>query len=62
MVLTLLLALVEAVEAAVDWHRAQQYRAQAKAACEAAVLLREAVGLTGVPPPTSARSCRRWAA
>lgn len=40
MVLTLLIALVEVVEAAA-WHRAQEYRAQAKAAAEAAVLLRE---------------------
>ncbi|MER6251922.1 hypothetical protein ABT224_11195 [Streptomyces sp. NPDC001584] len=52
-VLTLLIALVEAVEAAADWHRAQEYRAQAKAALEAAVLLREAAGLTGNPPPTT---------
>lgn len=50
-VLTLLLALVEAVEAAADWHRAQAFRAQAKAASEAAVLLREAAGLTGASPP-----------
>ncbi|MGW6878523.1 mobilization protein [Streptomyces xanthophaeus] len=50
-VLTLLLALVEAVEAAAAWHRAQAFRAQAKAASEAAVLLREAAGLTGAPPP-----------
>ncbi|WP_420077971.1 hypothetical protein ACN6AT_00505 [Streptomyces sp. JL4002] len=35
-VLTLLTALVEAVEAAADWHRAQERRAQAKAAPEAA--------------------------
>ncbi|MFI1155076.1 mobilization protein [Streptomyces sp. NPDC020817] len=52
-VLTLLLALVEAVEAAASWHRAQAYRAQAKAASEAAVLLREAAGLTGNPPPAT---------
>ncbi|MFD3940503.1 mobilization protein [Streptomyces sp. NPDC058611] len=50
-VLTLLIALVEAVEAAGDWHRAQAYRAQAKADADAAVLLREAAGLTGTPPP-----------
>ncbi|MFE1877313.1 hypothetical protein ACFW9N_41790 [Streptomyces sp. NPDC059496] len=49
-VLTLLIALVEAVEAAAAWHRAQEYRAQAQAAAEAAVLLREAVGLAGIPP------------
>ncbi|MEU9377203.1 mobilization protein [Streptomyces sp. NPDC048255] len=52
-VLTLLIALVEAVEAAADWHRAQAFRAQAKAASEAAVLLREAAGLTGAPPPAA---------
>ncbi|MGW5852389.1 hypothetical protein ACWFQ8_31370 [Streptomyces sp. NPDC055254] len=53
MVLTLLIALVEAVEAAADWHRAQAFRAQAKAASDAAVLLREAAGLTGAPPPAA---------
>ncbi|MEV6575639.1 mobilization protein [Streptomyces sp. NPDC051577] len=52
-VLTLLLALVEAVEAAAAWHRAQAFRAQAKAASEAAVLLREAAGLTGNRPPAT---------
>ncbi|MGW4510117.1 mobilization protein [Streptomyces sp. NPDC004436] len=52
-VLTLLIALVEAVEAAADWHRAQEHRAQAKAAAEAAVLLRAAAALTGTPPPTT---------
>lgn len=58
-VLTLLIALVEAVEAAADWHRAQASRAQAKAASEAAVLLREAAGLTGTPPPaTKPRTAR----
>ncbi|MFD3682757.1 hypothetical protein [Streptomyces sp. NPDC058613] len=58
-VLTLLLALVEAVEAAASWHRAQEYRAQAKAAAEAAVLLREAAGLTGnLPPATKPRTGR----
>ncbi|WP_405526365.1 hypothetical protein OG592_02490 [Streptomyces avidinii] len=51
-VLTLLIALVEAVEAAA-WHRAQEFRAQAQAAADAAVLLREAAGLTGTPPPTT---------
>ncbi|MGW8993922.1 hypothetical protein ACWGRF_28885 [Streptomyces zhihengii] len=40
MALTLLIALVQAVEAAADWHRAQDFRAQAKAAADAAVLLR----------------------
>ncbi|MGW7440184.1 hypothetical protein [Streptomyces sp. NPDC054849] len=44
---------MEAVEAAADWHRAQEYRAQAKAASEAGVLLREAAGLTGAPLPTT---------
>ncbi|MEU9039362.1 hypothetical protein AB0D45_31260 [Streptomyces sp. NPDC048352] len=43
---------MEVVEAAASWHRAQEYRAQAKAAAEAAVLLREAAGLTGAVPPT----------
>ncbi|MER6444101.1 hypothetical protein [Streptomyces venezuelae] len=52
-VLTLLIALVEAVEAAAAWHRAQEHRAQAKAAPEAAVLLRDAAALTGTPPPTA---------
>ncbi|MFD6115282.1 hypothetical protein ACFWG0_35025 [Streptomyces yangpuensis] len=46
-VLTLLIALVEAVEAAADWHRAQEFRAQARAAAEAAVLLRDAAALAG---------------
>ncbi|MGW6981824.1 hypothetical protein ACWGE1_20660 [Streptomyces sp. NPDC054932] len=49
-VLTLLIALVEAVEAAAAWHRAQEFRAQARAAADAAVLLREAAGLAGTPP------------
>ncbi|MFJ2595086.1 hypothetical protein [Streptomyces erythrochromogenes] len=52
-VLTLLIALVEAAEAAADWHRAQAYRAQAKAAAEAAVLLCEAAALTGNRPPAT---------
>ncbi|MFD6917751.1 hypothetical protein [Streptomyces virginiae] len=51
--LTLLIALVEAVEAAAAWHRAQEFRAQARAAAEAAVLLRAAAALTGTPPPTA---------
>ncbi|MCX5174091.1 hypothetical protein [Streptomyces virginiae] len=34
----LLIALVEAVEASAAWHRAQEFRAQAKAAADAAVL------------------------
>ncbi|MFE9469419.1 hypothetical protein ACFYNW_38600 [Streptomyces virginiae] len=46
-VLTLLIALVEAVEAAADWHRAQEHRAQARAAADAAVLLRDAAALAG---------------
>nr|MDT0518644.1 hypothetical protein [Streptomyces sp. DSM 41633] len=46
-VLTLLIVLVEAVEAAGSWHRAQELRAQAKAAAEVAVLLCEVAGLTG---------------
>ncbi|MFJ7087652.1 mobilization protein [Streptomyces griseus] len=51
-VLTLLIALVEAVEAATAWHRAQEHRAQTRAAAQAAALLREAATLTGAPPPT----------
>ncbi|WP_073882889.1 hypothetical protein [Streptomyces sp. CB00316] len=51
-VLNLLIALVEAVEAATAWHRAQDHRAQTGAAAQAAVLLREAATLTS----TSART------
>ncbi|MFF2521471.1 hypothetical protein [Streptomyces liangshanensis] len=61
-VLTLLTALVEAVEAveaAAAWHRAQEYRAQAKAASQAAALLREAAALTGTPARTAARTASR---
>ncbi|MFF9078727.1 hypothetical protein ACF1BR_03465 [Streptomyces rubiginosohelvolus] len=47
-VLNLLIALVEAVEAATAWHRAQHHHAQT----QAAALLREAATLTGAPPPT----------
>ncbi|PVC76954.1 mobilization protein [Streptomyces sp. CS131] len=50
-VLTLLIALVEAVEAATAWHRAQHHDAQTRAAAQAAALLREAATLTGAPPP-----------
>lgn len=46
-VLTLLIALVEAAAA---WHRAQEFRAQARAAA-GAVLLREAAALTGTRQP-----------
>ncbi|MEV7114201.1 mobilization protein [Streptomyces anulatus] len=55
-VLNLLLALVEAIEAATAWHRAQNHRAQATAAARAAVLLREAATLTttGTPARTAA--------
>ncbi|MFE3585562.1 hypothetical protein [Streptomyces vinaceus] len=49
-VLTLLVALVEAVEASRLWHEAQQHRAQAKAASEAGRLLREAAVAAGAPP------------
>ncbi|MEV6581202.1 hypothetical protein AB0M92_23880 [Streptomyces sp. NPDC051582] len=49
MVLTLQVALVEAVEASRLWHEAQEYRAQAKAAWEAARLLREAALVAGAP-------------
>ncbi|MET8709295.1 hypothetical protein [Streptomyces californicus] len=52
-VLTLLIALVEAIEAATAWHRAQQHHAQARAAAQAAALLREAATLTGTPPRAS---------
>ncbi|QRV39041.1 mobilization protein (plasmid) [Streptomyces californicus] len=55
-VLTLLIALVEAIEAATAWHRAQQHHAQARAAAQAAVLLREAATLTGTPPRASRAS------
>ncbi|OSC69107.1 hypothetical protein B5180_27845 [Streptomyces sp. BF-3] len=51
-VLTLLIALVEAVEAATAWHRAQHHHAQTRAAARAAALLREAATLTTTPPPT----------
>ncbi len=60
-VLTLLTALVEAVEAAAAWHRAQEYRAQAKAASQAAALLREAAALTGAPARTTSRTTSRTA-
>ncbi|MFJ3754468.1 hypothetical protein [Streptomyces rubiginosohelvolus] len=50
-VLNLLIALVEAVEAATAWHRAQHHHAQTRAAAQAAALLREAATLTGAPPP-----------
>ncbi|MBQ1111176.1 mobilization protein [Streptomyces sp. 404i] len=51
-VLNLLLALVEAIEAATAWHRAQHHHAQTTAAARAAALLREAATLTGAPPPS----------
>ncbi|MFD7417881.1 hypothetical protein [Kitasatospora purpeofusca] len=62
-VLNLLLALVEAIEAATAWHRAQHHRAQTTAAAQAAVLLREAADLTTTPartttPRTSPRTVR----
>ncbi|MFH9653945.1 hypothetical protein ACH4MT_23935 [Streptomyces anulatus] len=55
-VLNLLLALVEAIDAATAWHRAQNHRAQTTAAARAAVLLREAATLTttGTPGHTTA--------
>ncbi|MFF1265990.1 mobilization protein [Streptomyces anulatus] len=52
-VLNLLLALVEAIEAATAWHRAQHHRAQTTAAAQAAVLLREAADLTTTPARTT---------
>ncbi|MEV6735160.1 MULTISPECIES: hypothetical protein [unclassified Streptomyces] len=59
MVLTLLVALValaEAVAAARMWHEALAPRAQAKAAADAAKLLREAAGRrTGLPVGPGAR-------
>ncbi|MCF3181387.1 hypothetical protein IPZ70_15775 [Streptomyces polychromogenes] len=48
-VLTLLVALVEAVEAARLWHEAQAHRAQAKTAADAGRLLREAAAAAGAP-------------
>ncbi|WP_406119369.1 hypothetical protein [Streptomyces anulatus] len=55
-VLNLLLALVEAIEAATAWHRAQHHRAQTTAAAQAAALLRQAADLTttGTPAHTTA--------
>ncbi|NED23671.1 hypothetical protein, partial [Streptomyces anulatus] len=52
-VLNLLLALVEAIEAATAWHRAQHHHAQTTAAARAAALLREAAALTGAPTRTT---------
>ncbi|MET9928241.1 MULTISPECIES: hypothetical protein [unclassified Streptomyces] len=52
-VLNLLIALVEAVEAATAWHRAQDHRAQTRAAAQAAVLLREAAILTSTHARTT---------
>ncbi|MFD5206555.1 mobilization protein [Streptomyces anulatus] len=62
-VLNLLLALVEAIEAATAWHRAQNHRAQTTAAARAAVLLREAAALTTTgtrttTPRTTTRTVR----
>ncbi|MFB7482684.1 mobilization protein [Streptomyces anulatus] len=62
-VLNLLLALVEAIEAATAWHRAQHHRAQTTAAAQAAALLREAADLTTTParttkPGTTSRTVR----
>ncbi|MFD6803859.1 hypothetical protein [Streptomyces cyaneofuscatus] len=52
-VLNLLVALVEAVEAAAAWHRAQDHRAQTRAAAQAAVLLREAATSTSTSTRTT---------
>ncbi|MYR14544.1 mobilization protein, partial [Streptomyces sp. SID724] len=52
-VLNLLIALIEAVEAATAWHRAHDHHAQATAAAQAAALLREAADLTGTPARTT---------
>ncbi|WP_405833969.1 MULTISPECIES: hypothetical protein [unclassified Streptomyces] len=48
---TLLIARVEAGEAAAAWRHAQEYRAQPQAASQAVVLLREAASLTGSRSP-----------
>ncbi|MGW4510213.1 hypothetical protein ACWENO_36815 [Streptomyces sp. NPDC004436] len=58
-VLTLLVALVEAVDAARLWHEAQQHRAQAKAAAEAGRLLREAAAAGAPASPTGAARAAR---
>ncbi|MEV7318459.1 hypothetical protein AB0N56_36795 [Streptomyces microflavus] len=58
-VLNLLIALVEAVEAATAWHRAQEHRAQTRAAAQAAVLLREAAALTATPARAAPRTTSR---
>ncbi|MCY0937345.1 hypothetical protein [Streptomyces sp. H34-S4] len=55
-VLTLLLALVEAVEAARLWHEAKAHRAQAKAAGEAGLLLRQAATAAGASASRGGRS------
>ncbi|MFJ3880866.1 hypothetical protein ACIPW5_25890 [Streptomyces sp. NPDC090077] len=57
---TLLVALVDAVEAARLWHEAQAYRAQAKAAADAGRLLRDAAATAGAPPSSTgpARTAR----
>ncbi|MFJ8255542.1 mobilization protein [Streptomyces sp. NPDC094466] len=60
-VLNLLLALIEAVEAATAWHRAQNHRAQTTAAAQAAVLLREAATLTTGARTTTPRTAPRTA-
>ncbi|MFD3644096.1 mobilization protein [Streptomyces griseus] len=52
-VLNLLIALIEAVEAATAWHRAHDHHAQATAAAQAATLLREAATLTRAPARTT---------
>ncbi|WP_299540678.1 mobilization protein [uncultured Streptomyces sp.] len=56
-VLQLLLAFVEAVEASRRWHEAAEHRAQARAAAATAVLLREAATAAGAPArPGSSRT------
>ncbi|WP_406145505.1 hypothetical protein [Streptomyces anulatus] len=57
-VLNLLLALVEAIEAATAWYRAQHHRAQATAAAQAAALLREAATLTTTGTPAHTMTAR----
>ncbi|MFF0191335.1 hypothetical protein ACFYT5_00045 [Streptomyces anulatus] len=58
-VLNLLLALIEAVEAATALHRAQHHRAQTTAAAQAAALLREAADLTTTSTPAHTTTAPR---
>ncbi|WP_331726952.1 mobilization protein (plasmid) [Streptomyces sp. NBC_01213] len=58
-ILHLLIALIEAVEATHRWHQAAEHRAQARAAAHAAVLLREAATATGAPARPAPRATTR---